>query len=108
MDDNGGYGQEVTERESSSAEMVAIHQAMMVSFHKILHLFIIQDCLLGTCIILISMQEELGISRKYALPLEDKAGPIPTVPLVVPIKRVRPDNPVSIWHSKFSCYRGVL
>ncbi|KAA8571596.1 hypothetical protein EYC84_001593 [Monilinia fructicola] len=72
MDDNGGYGQEVTERESSSAEMVAIHQAMM---------------------------EELGISRKYALPLEDKAGPIPTVPLVVPIKRVRPDNPVSIWHN---------
>ncbi|RAL65304.1 hypothetical protein DID88_000872 [Monilinia fructigena] len=59
MDQNNGYGQEVTERESSSAEMVAIHQAMM---------------------------EELGISRKDALPLEDKDENVPTAPLIVPIK----------------------
>ncbi|KAI9642901.1 hypothetical protein NHQ30_008635 [Ciborinia camelliae] len=78
MDENGEYGQEPTERERSAAEMEALHQAMMASSHTL---------------------EELGIGRKDALPLEDRAANVPMVPLKFPTKRVRPENPASAWHN---------
>ncbi|EDN94762.1 predicted protein [Sclerotinia sclerotiorum 1980 UF-70] len=72
MDENGEYSQEPTERERSAAEMEALHQAMM---------------------------EELGIGRRDALPLEDRAANVSVVPLAVTSKRVRPGNPASMWHN---------
>ncbi|KAJ8059837.1 hypothetical protein OCU04_011467 [Sclerotinia nivalis] len=72
MDENGEHGQEPTERERSAAEMEALHQAMM---------------------------EELGIGRRDALPLEDRAANVSVVPLALTSKRVRPENPASMWHN---------
>ncbi|ESZ97582.1 hypothetical protein SBOR_2039 [Sclerotinia borealis F-4128] len=72
MDENGEYGREPTEREISAAEMEAIHQAMM---------------------------EELGLGRKDALPLEDRAADVSMVPMTSTTKRVRPENPASAWQN---------
>ncbi|KAF7858561.1 hypothetical protein EAF04_009161 [Stromatinia cepivora] len=72
MDENGECGLEPTERERSAAEMEALHQAMM---------------------------EELGIGRRDALPLEDRAANVSVVPLALTSKRVRPENPASMWHN---------
>ncbi|CAD6445156.1 38ff0132-0df5-4b85-b511-f80f7cd2f5e1 [Sclerotinia trifoliorum] len=72
MDENSEHGQEPTERERSAAEMEALHQAMM---------------------------EELGIGRRDALPLEDRTANVSVVPLALTSKRVRPENPASVWHN---------
>ncbi|TGO60751.1 hypothetical protein BCON_0033g00630 [Botryotinia convoluta] len=62
----------MTERERSAAEMEAIKQAMM---------------------------EELGIGRRDALPLEDRAANVPMVPLSSINRQVRPEHPASAWHN---------
>ncbi|KAF5869695.1 uncharacterized protein Bfra_010893 [Botrytis fragariae] len=62
----------MTERERSAAEMEAIRQAMM---------------------------EELGIGRRDALPLEDRAANVPMVPLSSINRQVRPEHPASAWHN---------
>ncbi|KAF7946391.1 hypothetical protein EAE96_009389 [Botrytis aclada] len=62
----------MTERERSAAEMEAIKQAMM---------------------------EELGIGRRDALPLEDRAANVPLIPLSSINKQIRPENPASTWHN---------
>ncbi|QSZ31702.1 hypothetical protein DSL72_001269 [Monilinia vaccinii-corymbosi] len=72
MDEHDEHGREATERERSTAEMEALHLAMM---------------------------EELGIGRKDALPLEDRAANNSIVPLIIPSKCVGPENPASIWHN---------
>ncbi|KAF7939753.1 hypothetical protein BELL_0015g00330 [Botrytis elliptica] len=62
----------MTERELSAAKLEAVKQAMM---------------------------EELGISRRDALPLEDRAANVPMVPLSFINRQVRPDHPASAWHN---------
>ncbi|TGO35028.1 hypothetical protein BHYA_0173g00220 [Botrytis hyacinthi] len=62
----------MTERVRSPAEMEAIKQAMM---------------------------EELGIGRRDALPLEDRAANVPMVPLSSINRQVRPEHPASAWHN---------
>ncbi|TGO92194.1 hypothetical protein BPOR_0008g00340 [Botrytis porri] len=62
----------MTERERSAAEMEAIKQAMM---------------------------EELGIGRRDALPLEDRAANIPMVPLSFVNRQVEPEHPASAWYN---------
>ncbi|ATZ49268.1 hypothetical protein BCIN_04g04370 [Botrytis cinerea B05.10] len=62
----------MAERERSAAEMKAIKQAMM---------------------------EELGIARRDALPLEDRAANVPMIPLSSINRPVRPEHPTSAWHN---------
>lgn len=46
------------------------------------------------------LQEELGIARRDALPLEDRAANVPMIPLSSINRPVRPEHPTSAWHSK--------
>ncbi|KAF7896298.1 hypothetical protein EAF00_006312 [Botryotinia globosa] len=46
-----------------------------------------------------AMMEELGIGRRDALPLEDRAANVPMVPLSSINRQVRPEHPASAWHN---------